>query len=335
VGRTGPVILLVIAACGVIAIAATGVGLLIPAAALSSGWVWVVRIAGAALAIGGLRALVVQRRRLRPASHRGPDPTAAAFSTAATIMTVLALLSLLSPATAVDTGSRSPNPAERPGPGSDTTAARTSANSAGANQGFGGGLSRGRPGGRGTPEPRDRPGSDAGGSDRSVLPPLTRALLPLLLIAATVIGILALTGRLGRRGPEPPSAVPVAAADAEASLESSLHEVAYDGPDPRRQITAAYHRLLSALAAAGAPRQPHEAPHEHLNRVLGPLGVRPEPMHRLTELYVVAQFSERPITEEHRMAAAAALEAGLVSLRASNGFSVDDRGRLHPQPARA
>ena len=107
----------------------------------------------------------------------------------------------------------------------------------------------------------------------------------------------------------------ITAADAEAGLTASLGAVTYEGDDPRGQITAAYHRLLAALAAAGVPRAPYEAPHEHLHRALAPLGVTPDPMHRLTALYVIAQFSEQPITERHRAAAADALERALANLR--------------------
>ncbi|MEJ2677936.1 MAG: DUF4129 domain-containing protein, partial [Gemmatimonadota bacterium] len=57
-------------------------------------------------------------------------------------------------------------------------------------------------------------------------------------------------------------------------------------------------------------------PYEHLDRALGPLHVEPGPMHRLAELYVIAQFSEHPVTEAHRATAAEALEASLNGLQA-------------------
>jgi hypothetical protein len=110
---------------------------------------------------------------------------------------------------------------------------------------------------------------------------------------------------------------PIAAADAEAGLEASLDELSDYGGSARERITVAYRRLLAALAAAGAPRLPHEAPYEHLHRALGPLEVSPGPMHRLAELYVLAHFSEHPITEQHRAEAAAVLEHALTSLRAA------------------
>jgi hypothetical protein len=138
--------------------------------------------------------------------------------------------------------------------------------------------------------------------------------LDLLLIVAAVGFFLLLHRR--KRGQcviEPESLIDEE--DAEAALLASLAEVLRDGGDPRKQVTAAYHRLLTALAEVGAPRQVQEAPHEHLYRTLGSLGVRPEPLHRLTGLYVIAQFSERPLSDRHRIAAVEALEVSLASLR--------------------
>jgi hypothetical protein len=43
--------------------------------------------------------------------------------------------------------------------------------------------------------------------------------------------------------------------------------------------------------------------------------VPPGPLHRVAELYVLAQFSRRPVTEEHRTAAWNALQESLGSLR--------------------
>jgi hypothetical protein len=143
-----------------------------------------------------------------------------------------------------------------------------------------------------------------------------RILLPILFIAL-VIGVWVISGRLGGAREEAAPGPPVAPERAEAGLQASLDALARPGLDPRSRITAAYQALLAALAAAGAPREPQEAPIEHLRRALGPLGVRPEPMHRLTQLYIVAQFSDRPVTEHDRLAAADALKAALAGLRAS------------------
>jgi len=44
------------------------------------------------------------------------------------------------------------------------------------------------------------------------------------------------------------------------------------------------------------------------------MGVQPEPLHQLTSLYVIAQFSQRPLFDRHRLAAVEALEVSLASL---------------------
>jgi hypothetical protein len=185
--------------------------------------------------------------------------------------------------------------------------------------GRGGGQGqRGRGGRRGEPEDQaDNP------ADIDLGNPLSRlgdTLLMILLFIVAIVVSIALAGRFGaRREEEAGETAALAAEDAEAMLRASLGAFDYDGDDPRLQITAAYHRLLVALADAGAPREPQEAPHEYLYRALGPLGVRPAPMHRLTELYVIAQFSELPITTDHRADAIAALEEGLRDLHARTG----------------
>ena len=162
----------------------------------------------------------------------------------------------------------------------------------------------------------------------------------ILLVVIVVIGLwalgLILMRRLMRRrkqGPIPD--IPLASEDAQASLEASLGEVIGDSRDPRQAITNAYRRLLIALAAAGAIREPHEAPHEHLHRALGPLGVRPQPLHRLTGLYVLAQFGGCPVTEQHRSVAVDALEVSLADLGAAP-LSAGSHGPHHvPEEANA
>jgi hypothetical protein len=148
----------------------------------------------------------------------------------------------------------------------------------------------------------------------------TQVLVAALLIAVLVAALIYWRRMLGRSDDdadpeEPEPEAPVTAGDAEAGLAASLDE-AQDSGDPRQRIMAAYMRLLEALAAAGAPRQLQEAPHEHLGRVLDPLGVRTGPVHDLAELFVLARFSDQPVTEEHRASAVSALESALADLRA-------------------
>lgn len=317
--HSAAVLLGVVAASAVVAIGATGVGLFLPPAALDDGSVRVVRIAGALAALVGLVALLVQRGRLRSDDRRDPDPAAAGLVAAAMTMGLLALVALLAPPVGVEDGvgggsaigtegskinpeATSPLP---PPPPSQT---------APVTEGFDDGGDVEEPDWQVSQrEVGSGPVSDEDGLDWGNI--FLLILLLAVVVAVVVTAILGLRGRLGRRRQEVPPDVPVAAADAEEGLRESFGEVAYEGGDPGQQITAAYHRLLAALTTAGAPRHPQEAPHEHLRRVLGPLGVDPEPMHRLTELYVAARFSEHPITERHRAAAAEALEVSLAGLR--------------------
>ena len=312
-----PPVLLVVAVCVVVAITTNGLRLIGPAADPSPTWLWAIRFAGAAAIGGGLAALLGQRRALRAEGGRS-DPTVVAVRTAAAIMGVLTVVALLVHPVG---GTRA-----RAGAGASTSLARSagsgdsgegrpaaSSGSMAGNAVMGGGAGEGGNGGGGGPM-----GPQGGGFDRTPLQRMARSLLPVLLLLVAAMAFRALS-----RGPRPGEmelrlGMPLDAADAEAGLAASLLEIESDSPDPRRQITAAYHRLLAALAAAGAPRRPQEAPHEHLHRALGPLGVRPGPLHRLTELYVLAQFSERPITERHRAAAAEALDASLAGLRATH-----------------
>src|SRR5206468_7505614 len=81
-----------------------------------------------------------------------------------------------------------------------------------------------------------------------------------------------------------------------AALDESLDDLRSD-PDLRRAIVAAYARMESALAAAGLPRRPAEAPLEYLERTLLSLDTSAEAVRRLTGLFEWARFSHR--SEEH------------------------------------
>lgn len=114
--------------------------------------------------------------------------------------------------------------------------------------------------------------------------------------------------------PEGDDGEPVVPTTVEEGLAEVLRSMLAD-PDPRTSVIGAYARLLTALAEAGFPRRDEEAPHEHLWRSLGPLGVRRQPVHQLAELFVRARFTPRPVTEEHRQAAIAALADAVADLR--------------------
>ena len=76
-----------------------------------------------------------------------------------------------------------------------------------------------------------------------------------------------------------------------AALDESLDDLRTD-PDLRRAIVAAYARMEVALAAAGVPRRPAEAPLEYLERALLALDASAGAVRRLTELFEWARFSQ-------------------------------------------
>ena len=330
--RPFPLVLLVLGVSTVVIIATNGLQLLLPASDLGNGRAWGVRVAGAATAAAGLVGLIVQRKRLRAAGLRGTDPTAEALRTAAIIMGVLTLIALVNPPprSGDDIGAQAPFVLP-PAP---------------VSRGDGAGrLSPPVPNGSdpiiiGQFRPVDRSGEpvtplDNDGLELSLIQWVGGVLAWILLAGLAVVGLLTLLRRLRRRREMLLPDIPLAPADADASLEASLGDVTGDGRDPRWQITSAYQRLLTALAAAGALREPYEAPHEHLHRALGPLGVRSEPLHRLAGLYVLAQFGGCPVTEGHRAVAADALENSLADLRKAHR-SVGSHGTGHvPEEANA
>ena len=322
--RAGAAVLLVLAMSAVVAIAADGTGLLAAPLSLDDVWTRRVRVAGVVVALVGIAVLLLRGRRLRADGAPDSDSTGAALGAAAVIMGVVALIALLARGPEVASGrglqGTASEGADSRGGGASGTGLFPGLRGAGGRgdgsgqRGAGGdGLQSSRPGSAGAAAGAEgAPGSN-------LLRTLGTALVLILLVLAGAIGLRGLLGRTGDAWEEPQQQPPVAAPAAEAGFQASLEDVSFEGGDPRRQIKVAYRRLLFALAAAGAPREPHEAPHEYLVRALGPLGLRPAPMHRLTELYVMAQFSEHPITERHRKQAVAALEAGLLDLRSRNG----------------
>lgn len=312
-------VVLVIAAGTLVAVGASGAGLILPP--LDPKGTWIVRLIGGLAAAAGLAALLFQRRRLLLRTDRHYDPAVAAFVAAASIMGTLAVLALLggSPRIERESGAGAAA-AAAVGTGEEGTGAPRPGREP---SGFGGGFGRSVAGDRSDGprtilEPGSGPGEDDAGFDWRGLGPAATILLLILLLATVAIALWILRRRWREPGQDLPDDIPLAAAEAEAGLRASLDEVAYAGRDPRGQITAAYRRLLVALADAGAPRQPQEAPYEHLRRALGPLSVDPAPMHRLAELFVIAQFSDHPVTDAHRAAAAEALESALAGLRAAD-----------------
>ena len=173
------------------------------------------------------------------------------------------------------------------------------------------------PGGRiDVPEPR--PGDAELVPDR--LAAGVEAVLALLLGGFALLAFAPPLVRVAERSltPVAPDPAPPPVRPTSRSVEQGLADVLramLADPDPRTAVIGAYARLLAALEEAGFPRRAEEAPHEHLWRSLGPLGVRRPPVHRLAELFVRARFTPHPVTDEHRRAAIAALADAVADLR--------------------
>jgi hypothetical protein len=101
-----------------------------------------------------------------------------------------------------------------------------------------------------------------------------------------------------------------------AALDESLDDLRAD-PDLRRAIVAAYARMETALAAAGLPRRPAEAPLEYVERALLSLDTSAAAVRRLTDLFEWARFSQHEPEPSMRDDAVDALVAVRDELRAS------------------
>jgi hypothetical protein len=133
--------------------------------------------------------------------------------------------------------------------------------------------------------------------------------LGLLLLVA---GVLAATR--SRRIPKTPTEIAPEAIV--AAFDQSLDDLRTD-PDLRRAIVAAYARMETALAVAGIPRRPAEAPLEYVERALLTLDASAEAVRRLTDLFEWARFSHHEPEPAMRDEAVDALIAVRDELRAS------------------
>jgi hypothetical protein len=130
----------------------------------------------------------------------------------------------------------------------------------------------------------------------------TLAVLLWVALAATVAYLL-WRWRLVRQ--EPRFRLPMPAADEPAGpdIESVRRE-----RNPRRAVIAAYAVMERLMARDGLPRGVHEAPMEYLGRVTLHGHDRVASVHRLTGLFQRARFSHRPVDEDMRQRAIAAVE---------------------------
>jgi hypothetical protein len=133
-----------------------------------------------------------------------------------------------------------------------------------------------------------------------------------LLFVFAVAAIVALR----RRHPDEETGFDTAPETLAAALDESLDDLRAD-PDLRRAIIAAYSRMERALAAAGIPRHPAEAPLEYVERALLTLDTSASAVRELTDLFEWARFSHHEPEPSMRDEAVDALVAVRDELRAS------------------
>ena len=134
----------------------------------------------------------------------------------------------------------------------------------------------------------------------------------LVVVGLLLIGAIVAVGLSRRERRTSPEVAPEALA---AALDESIDDLRGDA-DLRRAIVAAYARMEVALAAAGVPRRPAEAPLEYLERVLLSLAASAAAVRRLTDLFEWARFSQHEPEPSMRDEAVDALIAVRDELRA-------------------
>lgn len=93
----------------------------------------------------------------------------------------------------------------------------------------------------------------------------------------------------------------------EVAVAESLDDLRAE-PDARAAIIRAYRRFELALSAARVPRAPWQTPSEFMRAVLAQASTPAAPVERLTALFELARFSERPLGADARAAACDCLD---------------------------
>ena len=152
---------------------------------------------------------------------------------------------------------------------------------------------------------------DGGGeatSGSAAQPPVPER-APLAIVWGSVFGLLALLigWQLFRPRRGVLRRVPSLAETLSDELARTLDDIRAE-PDPRRAIILAYARMEATLTSGGVARHEAEAPLEYVSRVLLELEVPADPVHRLTDLFEQAKFSDHPIDQAMKDDAVAALD---------------------------
>jgi Domain of unknown function (DUF4129) len=94
----------------------------------------------------------------------------------------------------------------------------------------------------------------------------------------------------------------------DAAVAESLEDLRADG-DPRAAIIRAYRRFELALATARVPRAAWQTPAEFMRAALAQAPLPAAPVERLTALFELARFSQRPLGADARALAYDCLDA--------------------------
>lgn len=136
----------------------------------------------------------------------------------------------------------------------------------------------------------------------------------MLLLAFAAFGLMVLVALADRleawwTGRAVPAAVPPRPASVAEEPADPRAE-----PDPRQAIIYAWRRLEQALARVRAARAPWQTPTEFMRATLARLPVPRPPVERLTALFELARFSDRPLSGQARDTACDCLDEITASL---------------------
>jgi hypothetical protein len=102
-------------------------------------------------------------------------------------------------------------------------------------------------------------------------------------------------------------------------------------PDPRAAVIRAYARFEHAAAAARAPRVPWQTPAEFRRAIVTRLPVPASPVERLTALFEIARFSDRPLGADARATACDALDEITTALEPNEATEPPPSETAHPR----
>jgi tetrahydromethanopterin S-methyltransferase subunit B len=161
----------------------------------------------------------------------------------------------------------------------------------------------------------NRPEDETGAPNR---PAFTWVPLAVILsFTAVAVAAMVLAERRRRRARFGREAVEEAIVDA---LDDMLDDLRAEA-DPRRAVIAAYARLERVLAAHGVARSASETQEEYVARIFGQLEIDFRSIRRLTDLFVVAKFSQHVVDVDMKEEAIDILEQVRDELRAAETHS--------------